>query len=135
MNELLEALRSLDLPAGDYVVFGSGPLLARGIIEASDDLDVLCRGDAWDAVCDLAASQPDRKWGIELVSLLDGRLTFGRSWAVGEVDVDEIIDTAEILDGLPFARLVYVIAYKRLLGRAKDIAHLEALARHEALDG
>ena len=134
MNPLLEELRSLHLPPGDYVIFGSGPLLVRGVIEQSDDLDVLCRGAAWDAVCRLAAPQRDPQWGVELVSLHDGRLTFGRTWAVGDVDVDEIIDTAEVLDGLPFARLDHVVTYKKLLGRPKDVAHLEALARYEAPD-
>lgn len=129
MTELFERMRSLRLPPDDYAIFGSGPLVVRGVIEATNDLDILCRGAAWDAVCALAAPKHDPKWEVELVSLLDGRLTFGTSWAIGEVDVNEVIDTAETIDGLPFARLAFVVEYKKVSSRPKDLAHLEALAK------
>ena len=45
--EILEQPRALALPVGDYAVFGSGPMLVRGIIDTVFDLDVLCRGMAW----------------------------------------------------------------------------------------
>lgn len=126
--ELFERLRGLQLPVGEFVIFGSGPLVVRGVIEAGHDLDVLCRGPAWEAVCALAPPQPSA-WGVDLVNLDEGRLTFGTRWAIGEVDTDELIETAEIIDGLPFARLQHVIAYKRLSGRPKDLDHLAALDR------
>lgn len=127
-HDLFERLRALRLPIGEFAVFGSGPLVVRGVIEASNDLDVVCRGGAWKAVCALSPPEPS-PWGVDLVSLDDGRLTFGTRWAIGDVDPDELIDTAEIIDGLPFARLEHVIAYKRLSGRPKDLDHLAALAR------
>ena len=43
-NELFDLLRSLELPVGDYAIFGSGPLIVRGIIEATNDLDIICPG-------------------------------------------------------------------------------------------
>ena len=47
-HHLFGLLRSLDLPMGDFAVFGSGPLIVRGIIEAANDLDVVSRGRAWE---------------------------------------------------------------------------------------
>lgn len=132
MSDLFGALRDLRLPAGDYVVFGSGPLLVRGIIEAASDLDILCRDAAWDAVTALAVPRRHPRWGVELVELLDGKLSFGTIWGIGEVDPREVIDTAETIEGLPFARLRYVVAYKRAAGRPKDLEHLEALDRFES---
>lgn len=130
MDELFELLRALRLPAKDYAIFGSGPLIVRGVIPASNDLDVLCRGSAWEAVCALAPPRVVAPWGVELVSLYEDRLTFGTTWAIGDVDVDDLIETAERHLGLPFVRLEHVIAYKKLSGRPKDLAHLDALARH-----
>ncbi len=127
---LLDRLRELGLPAGDYAIFGSGPLAVRGIVEAPGDLDVLCRGRAWDQVCDLAPLRTVEPWGVELVELDAGRLSFGKRWAIGSFDEDELIETAEILAGLPFVRLWHVIEYKTLSGRAKDQRHLEALRNH-----
>lgn len=127
-RELFQLLRELELPAGDYVVFGSAPLAVRGIIPAVNDLDVVCRGSAWEAVCALSAPERNERWNVELVELHGGRLTFGTEWAIGEVGVDELIERAEWIDGLPFARLSLVEAYKRLSGRPKDLDHLQALA-------
>ena len=132
MSSLFRRLAALELPARDYVIFGSGPLVVRGIIAATNDLDVVCRGAAWERVCALSPPRRVEEWGIDLVSLEGGRLTFGTSWAIGVVDPDELIDAAEIINGLPFAPLEYVVAYKKLSGRAKDRNHLAALARHQA---
>lgn len=39
-------LKSLKLPPKDYAIFGSGPLLQRGIRTLTNDLDIIARGDA-----------------------------------------------------------------------------------------
>ena len=132
MHPLFLKLAALGLPADDYVIFGSGPLVVRGIIEATNDLDVVCRGTAWEVVCAVSPPRRVEPWGVDLVSLEDGRLTFGTTWAVGDVNVDELIESAEIIEGLPFARLEYVVEYKRTLGRLKDLEHLAALTSFQA---
>jgi hypothetical protein len=50
MHELFDFLKSLQLPTGDFAVFGSGPLIVRGIIPITNDLDVICRGSTWEEV-------------------------------------------------------------------------------------
>ena len=125
-------LRSLGLPAGHYAVFGSGPLAVRGIIATPSDLDVLCRGPAWEAALSLGPLVALAEHGISVVSLFDGAITMGTSWAIGDFDTDLLIDTAEIVDGLPFVGLEHVVAYKRLARRPKDLEHLDSLARHQA---
>ena len=47
-HPLIRRLIELDLPRGDWALFGSGPLLMRGWIDAVGDLDIVCRGAAWD---------------------------------------------------------------------------------------
>ncbi len=42
-------------------------------------------------------------------------------------DIDHLIDTAEMIDGLPFVQLEHVIAYKQIAGRPKDLEHLRKL--------
>lgn len=122
---LFGLLRSLDLPAGDHAVFGSGPLLVRGIIERAGDLDVVCRGAAWDAAQRLGpAADQD---GVPVVRLFGGTITLGCRWAVGEVDIDCLIETADMIDGLAFVRLEHVVAYKRIADRPKDREHLRLL--------
>lgn len=122
---LLGLLRSLGLPAGDFAVFGSGPLLVRGIIHQAGDLDVICRGAAWQQAQLLGPAFEQH--GVPVVSLFGGAVTLGARWAVGEVDVDHLIDTAEVIEHLPFVRLEHVVAYKRLADRPKDREHLRLL--------
>lgn len=127
MTDLFGLLRSLELPIGDYAIFGSGPLIIRGIIEATNDLDVLGRNEAWQRARGLGKLVVLPEDGAEIVSCFDGAVTIGTSWLYGEFDIDELIDTAEIIDGLPFVRLEYVVMYKKIAARPKDLRHLEQL--------
>jgi hypothetical protein len=127
---LFDLLRSLDLPRGDYAVFGSGPLIIRGIVEATNDLDVISRGRAWEQALSRGnlVLLPD---GDEIVSCFDGAVTVGRSWAYGDFDIDELINTADVIDGIPFVRLEHVVRYKEIAARQKDLTHLRVLAQHQ----
>ena len=128
-QELFDRLKALALPSGDYVIFGSGPLLVRGIVGAVTDLDVLCRREAWSAVLRLATSLRVEE-GVSVVAI--GPLTFGKTWGLGGFDTDRLIEDAETIDGLPFAQLEHVIAYKRVAGRPKDLLHLKLIEAWEA---
>ena len=46
-------------------------------------------------------------------------------------DIDALIDDAKIIDGLPFARLEDVLAFKRSYGRPKDIAHVRLIEDYQ----
>jgi hypothetical protein len=125
---LFDGIKELDLPAGDFAIFGSGPLIIRGIIPASNDLDVICRGQAWEQVEALGELEYLSEYDLSVVSMLDGCLTFGRQWGIGEFDTNELIESAEEIDGLPFVRLEHVSKYKNISKRPKDLEHLEALS-------
>jgi hypothetical protein len=129
--ELFALLRSLELPIGDYAIFGSGPLLIRGIIDESGDLDVISRRAAWARARECGEIVHLGENGAEIVSCFGGLVTIGQSWAYGDFDLDELIDDAEMIDGLPFVRLEHVVAYKIAAGRQKDLEHLEMLARFD----
>jgi len=128
---LFGLLRSLCLPKGDYAVFGSGPLLVRGIIGRAGDLDVLCRGAAWEAAQRLGPVIEQH--GVPVVSAFAGLVTLGSRWGIGTFDIDQLIGTAEMVDGLPFVRLEHVVAYKRLADRPKDREHLRLLEAQRAM--
>jgi hypothetical protein len=127
--EAFAMLRSIDLPPADYAVFGSGPLLVRGIIEETHDIDIIARRAAWTQALEQGELTylPDE--GITVAAFFDGALSVGTSWAFGDVDIDDLIDTAELFDGVPFVRLEHVIAYKRIADRDKDHDHLRRIER------
>lgn len=130
--DLFDRLRSLALPSGDFAVFGSGPLIVRGIIEATNDLDVISRGPAWERALELGDLVHLDEHNVEVVAFDGGAITVGTSWAYGEFDIDQLIDTAEIIESLPFVRLEHVVRYKETAARPKDLAHLRTLANAQA---
>ncbi len=129
MNTLLfDHLRQLKLPENGYAVFGSGPLAIRGIIPLSNDLDVICTADVWDIVSEIGSEEYLADYDVSVVSMLDGQLTFGTTWGIGNFDIAELINTAEWIDGLPFVGLEYVVDYKKTRSSEKDLEHLQMLA-------
>jgi hypothetical protein len=121
---LLGKLRELDLPEGDYALFGSAPLVACGLLREVHDLDVVARGAAWDRARELGAVRTAPQ-GDPVVWLEGGALEIFGGWLGW--DIDALIDDAKIIDGLPFARLEDVLAFKRSYGRPKDIAHVRLI--------
>ena len=123
-RSLREKVAALRLPAGDYAVFGSGPILAHGLIKSVNDVDVLARGVAWEAARSLGAVV-DGEMGDRVVRIGGGEVEIFGGWL--GMDTDGIIDGAETVWGLPFARLEDVLAFKRLLGRPKDREHARVI--------
>jgi len=126
-REATRLLRSLEFPCGDYAVFGSAPLLMRGITESVADLDLISRGPAWEEAMEKSTPTHLAEHGITVCSFFAGLVTVGNSWAYGHPDIDRLIDTADTIDGLPFVRLEHVAEYKRTAGRSKDLEHLDKL--------
>ncbi len=124
---LFDQLRQLNLPLQGYAVFGSGPLAIRGIIPLANDVDVICREEVWNIVSQAGTVQYLPEYDVSVVVMADGALTFGTKWGIGNFDVDELIATAQIIDGLPFVRLEHVICYKKIRSSEKDLRHLAAL--------
>ena len=127
-HPLVAELSRLDLPAGDWALFGSGPLLMRGWIDEVGDLDVISRGRAWDQARAMGETVTLDD-GTEIVELGNG-ITIGASWAYCDFDPEDLIDTAETIDGVPCVALEHVIAYKREANRPRDVQHLAIIEAH-----
>ncbi|MGI9233946.1 MAG: hypothetical protein ACR2RD_09985 [Woeseiaceae bacterium] len=124
-----DQLRQLRLPADRYAIFGSAPLAIRGIIPACNDLDILCKQDVWDIVSRDGVTEFLPEYHVTIASFFDGAITFGREWGIGDFNVAELIETAEMIDSLPFVQLEHVVRYKKIRSSDKDIEHLNALRR------
>lgn len=124
---LFDQLRQLELPPNDYAIFGSGPLAIRGIIPACNDLDILCRQEIWDIVSQNGITKFLVEYEVTVASFFDGAITFGMEWGIGDFNVGELIETAEIIDSLPFVKLEHVVRYKTIRSSTKDLWHLSAL--------
>ena len=128
-HPLVARLLELDLPAGDWALFGSGPLLMRGWIDEVGDLGVISRRRAWAEAQRLGTPQTLKSDGAIIYELADG-ITVGASWAYGDMDIDLLIDTAETIGRVPCVGLEHVVAYKQEANRARDRRHLAIIEAH-----
>lgn len=126
-HELFDQVKALCLPTDGYAIFGSGPLIIRGIVPIANDLDILCRGDAWKTVSSLGSLQYLSDYDVIVATMADGAITFGTKWGIGDFSVDQLIDSAELINELPFVRLEHVVEYKTIRQSDKDLQHLDAL--------
>ncbi|MCP3973990.1 MAG: hypothetical protein GY720_05800 [bacterium] len=134
LHPWLARLIALNLPPHDYALFGSGPLLVRGWISEVGDLDVLARGAAWEQVLQSGRLVHLDAFDVDVV-LIGEHISVGTRWGIGHFDVNQLIDDAELIKGIPCVRLDHVAAYKRIAGRPKDDAHLQIISRRAADGG
>ena len=128
-HQLFRELKRLALPEGGWAVFGSGPMWVRSIRE-SHDIDVLARGAAWERAKQHGKKGIKDSSGLEYISFADGGIEIYDAWYPGEWDVDELIDSAEMIDGIPFVQLNQVITWKKIMGREKDMRDLTLIAEY-----
>lgn len=130
-NAIIKELLTLQLPAQDYVIFGSGPLLAHEIKSDVRDLDILARGAAWRKALTYRVPPVTPPSGNgSMIVLCDGRIEIFDRWVSGEWDVDLLIDNAEFIDGLPFVPLATVLRWKKSTSRQKDSQDISDLEEY-----
>jgi len=112
MKSFLNELDSFNLDIRDYAIFGSGPIAIRGIIKPHD-LDIIIKKDKY-------------IWYESPIKI--GNIEFSYDWPGFKNRINELIDTAEIIDGHPYVRLEYVEEYKKYINREKDSQHMTNLA-------
>ena len=125
MHRFIVDLIDLDLPEGDWALFGSGPLLLRGWIDDVGDLDVISRGPAWEKAKVVGVPETLED-GNTIVRIGEG-LTVGHTWPFGPGTIDKMIETAEIIEGLPCVRLEHIVAYMKMFDRPKDRERLSII--------
>jgi len=126
-NRFIARLIKFGLGCDDFVLFGSAPLLAYGLREDIRDLDVVTRGHAWRYVSARGIPAVGTVSGDPVTHFWGGRIQFSQGWISPAWNPDELIDNAEIIEGLRFARLTDVLAYKQVLRRPKDIADIRRI--------
>jgi hypothetical protein len=127
IRRLIVIVTDLDLDRDDFVIFGSAPLLAHGLRRRIHDVDVVARGDTWRRVRERGAPARGDINGAPMASFWGGRIQFSSGWISDVWPTDTIIDNAETIEGLPYARLTDVLAYKQTLCRAKDGPDIDAI--------
>ena len=127
-KDLFEKVKKIKLPLGKYVIFGSGPMCVRDLRKCRD-MDIVVTKDFFE--------QLKKNKRFKLKKFEDGLKYLGiddieiyQDWPVGDFNIKELIDEAEIINGLPFVKLEAVLKWKRIKRRNKDLKDIELIKNY-----
>lgn len=122
-NHLLEELKKLQLPIGEFALCGSAPMAVRGLRDVQD-LDIIVSENLYQK---LKQKYSDEKYQSNLGPLKINNLEISYTWLNDLDEAKKIISEAEIINDWPFAPLKYIIDYKQMLNRQKDLDDLKLI--------
>lgn len=120
--DAISRIKSLNLPIGKYIVFGSSVMEVHGIRKAKD-VDIIVDKDIYK---ELKRRGWKRHWFFRRVLTCkalkkDENEAFSHiKWKNYRVENHELFKNAEIIDGVPFMELNEYLRYKKCLPREKD---------------
>ena len=119
LSEFIQKIKKLSLPENSYVVFGSGPLLLRGI-RGCDDIDLLVSEEIYEKL--KLGGWAEKTHCTEKNVLVNGIYEVGKDWVFGNYNpaLGKLLATADRFEGVPFANLEEVLKWKTAYGRKKD---------------
>ena len=89
----MDTLKELNIPKDDFVIYGSAPMVLRGLKEKNNDLDVLVRDSLWNK---LSVKYPNNING-DYIDINGVSFTQTDKNFLG--DIDEVIKNSDIIDG------------------------------------
>jgi len=126
---IIKKIKNLDFPFGEYIVVGSGILAALGLRQAKD-VDIAVTPRLLKKLKNSGNWKEKIRWeklflmgdNIEIISQLN--------WEKYPTTTQEAINSAAIIDGIPFLNVEETILFKRALGRKKDLKDIELLNQY-----
>ncbi len=129
-NPIFNKLITLGLPTEDFAIFGSGSMFAHGLKDLGHDIDIVARGQAWEKATTLATPVAARSGNALVVELFEGEIEIFNSWGPGEWNINELIDNAEVVEGVRFVQLEQVLKWKKMMNRPKDVEHIALIEKY-----
>ena len=120
----MDTLKELNIPKEDCVIYGSAPMVLRGLKEKNNDLDVLVKDSLWEK---LSVKYPNNINGdyidINGVSFTHTDMNFLGS-------VDDVIKKSDIIDGYHILTLAETKRWKEKLGSEKHLKDAKVIEEY-----
>ena len=120
----MDKLKELNIPKDDCVIYGSAPMVLRGLKEKNNDLDVLVKDSLWEK---LSVKYPNNINGdyidIDGVSFTHTDMNFLGS-------VDDVIKKSDIIDGYHILTLAETKRWKEKLGSEKHLKDAKVIEEY-----
>jgi len=126
---IINKVKALNLPFGEYVVAGAGILEALNIRE-TNDVDVAVTKDLHKKLRETGEWEEEEKYGkiflkkekVDVIPQLD--------WEEYKTTTEEAISSATVIEGIPFMNLEELIKFKTALAREKDFKDIELIKEY-----
>lgn len=120
MENIVEKIKTLNLPPEQYVIIGSGPLAVLGIRQAAD-IDISVLPELHKKLRESGEWKEEERYK-KIFLMKDGvEINPELSWPGYNTSTAEAIKSAMFIDGIPFMNLQELKKFKLTLGRDKDI--------------
>lgn len=127
---ITDKVKALNLPLGEYVVAGGGILEVLNIRE-TNDIDLAVTPYLHKKLRESGEWEEEEKYGkiflkkdkIDVIPKLD--------WEEYNTTTEDAIQTATIIDGIPFMNLDELCKFKTALGRDKDFKDIELIREYQ----
>lgn len=136
-KEIIEKIRELSLPSGQYLVAGGGSLAVRDIRETRD-LDIIVLpalfqkliSEGWEL-----DTEYHRKWNRDRVKKNDVEMYPDMYLEEQDkfLDIQELIANADVIEGIPFQPLKHLMECKMGGAREKDLNDVELIKKYLAV--
>jgi hypothetical protein len=131
-NNLFEKFKALNLPIGEYAIFGSGPMAIRGLREPTD-IDLVVTEKFFEELEKSSQWKKEKSClGSDMLVHREPRLEVEAltEWMPGVWDIEGLIKNADIIDGLAFVKLEEVLRWKKMRDKEKDKKDTEAIEEY-----
>ncbi len=127
--DIVKEVKKLGLPKGSYIVFGSGALAMRGIRETKD-IDLVVTKKVYNNLKKEGWKEEEPLEGRPVVT--SGNYEAAPAWNFGDYNpsLKELLETADYIDGVPFANLREVIKWKKAFGRENDLKDIKLIKNY-----
>ena len=125
-SEIIKKVKNLNLPAGSFVVYGSGPLAILGIREAND-IDLLAAEEVFEQLKRIGWSE--LKKGHNDTPVVYDVFEVHKNWNFSGYNptLTHLLASAMVVEGVPIASLLEVKKWKLTSTRAKDMADVKLI--------
>lgn len=137
-KDVIAALKQLNLPAGEYCLFGGSSLAIRGI-RPTPDIDLFVTPQLYEELKKRGWKEVFVKKGMYCLESKSNGLESEACKTCGEDDtwipnIQEYINNPEVVEGIPFMSLKALYEWKADTARQRDLDDLKLIDDYWAAD-
>src|SRR3989338_2985449 len=130
-EEIIPKVKDLNLPVNSYIVFGSAPLTVAGIREAKD-IDLLVTKEVFDELKKNGWKELYKSTNDKPIIYDVFEAHYNWDFSPYKPTLKHLLESALVVDGVPFASLDEVIKWKTASGGTKHTADIELIKNYLA---